>query len=95
MSKFGYKLNNIVYKPKKGQREINVAMEEGFNFTYSLARGSFDESRMETIDIPTNVTRIRKECFEYNATLEEVVIPESVVRIGAFCFHDCPQLSRV
>lgn len=44
--------------------------------------------------LPT-VTRIADYAFYYNASLRQIVIPESVVELGEGAFGDCGQLSKV
>lgn len=45
--------------------------------------------------IPSNVTSIGKEAFDYCDALEKVIIPDSVIGIGMSAFVGCTSLSNV
>ena len=48
-----------------------------------------------TTVIPSSVTSIGNNAFEYCATLKSITIPDAVEHIGAYAFYECAGLSSV
>ena len=55
----------------------------------------FAGSAIESIVIPSNVTRIYHGAFEYCTSLASVTIPDSVTSIGEYAFYNCDSLTSI
>ncbi len=72
--------------------KVEFASEENFtNLSGSLFKGC---TALKTITLPASVTAINESTFE-NSGLQSIVIPESVVGIGANAFKGCAELTSV
>ena len=56
---------------------------------------AFEESAIESIIIPSGVTKISEGAFYNCDGLTEVTVPESVSDIGLYAFDDCNNLTSV
>lgn len=54
-----------------------------------------EDSLLDRFEVPDGVTIIEDEAFKGNETIQEVVISDSVKRIGNYAFYDCKNLQKV
>ena len=50
---------------------------------------------MTSVTIPSSVTSLGENCFEYCPKLTSVTIPSSVTSIGSYCFSYCRSLTSI
>lgn len=63
--------------------------------TRVIACGAFSHNKkVRLIQLPTTITEIPNALFYKCETLEEVVIPNSVTRVGMYAFYECPKCAK-
>ena len=72
-------------------RKINIG-----NGVTRIGRGAFSFcDQLEEITFSTNLKRIDESAFEFNLSLKEISLPESLVRLGSGVFRDCTSLESI
>lgn len=70
-----------------------VKLDKKIYTVIGIDNNAFEESKVESIIIPSSVTSIGDFAFEYCESLTSVEIPSSVTYIGLATFSDCVELS--
>lgn len=70
----------------------SVTVPEG---TTELPFGIFAHSRLQTIDLPSTLTKVGDRAFYDCASLRSVNLPSSVVSIGSAAFAQCSSLQEI
>ncbi|KAL7714050.1 Leucine rich repeat containing protein BspA family protein [Entamoeba marina] len=76
------------------QNKINYKIPNGINHIHSNAFSFYDKS-IQTIEIPTTVTSLGGNCFEFCKQILYITIPNSVKLIGGSNFGRCSSLKNV
>ena len=85
------KENDVLTKCEDNGTEIDV--DEGI---VKIARGAFKRRhQLRHIRLPLSLRILERECFRGCNSLEEMVIPENVVRIGDSSFRDCISMTSL
>lgn len=83
---------------------ITAHADNESNYTYSVnnavATITGYTGSNSTVNIPSSldgydVTAIGKEAFKGNTKIEEVIIPNTVQTMGAYCFQNCTKLKKL
>ncbi|MDO5516141.1 MAG: leucine-rich repeat protein [Clostridium sp.] len=79
--------NNVKSDDSKTSKVDGMIIKDGVLLSAEDAEGD--------VEIPSNVTKISKEAFEFNDKVTSVEIPDSVKEIGEDAFDQCENLTKV
>ena len=60
-----------------------------------IGESAFYNTALKTITLPSGITRISGDAFQYCQSLKEVNFGNSVTKIGDCCFWDCTSLQKI
>ncbi|MCR4920344.1 MAG: leucine-rich repeat domain-containing protein [Bacteroidaceae bacterium] len=88
-------LSNIFISGEVSLNKIttSVIVEEGVTSLYTGVASQF--SNLRHVSLPSTLTVIGQQAFEYCDALKSIVIPDNVTTIGTSAFFDCDSLRSV
>lgn len=88
----GYPVKELCYTFKDSQTLKSVVISEGIELIGNYA---FADSTLESVVIPSTVTRIGFASFGSCIKLKEVTLPASLEIISTYAFHHCDSLTSL
>lgn len=91
---FGYNSNGYYIKEVKENKkeEASLTVPEG---VYCIKASAFSNCKIESLVLPSTVTRIEDRAFYYCRNLVSITLPEGLKYLGVSAFEYCDKLQNV